>query len=83
MWMRRQKIDENADRLALVECGRSVGECIDIDIGIAIGNVGHTCLRVLGDTVLLALGQCVQFGPVHLIQVMFPLVKLYGTNKTL
>ena len=70
-------------------CGRGDGvDEIDVDL-FAFDECGRSVLRTVahnahaGETVRLALGQCVQFGPVHLIQVMFTLVKLYGTNKRL
>ena len=61
-------------------CGRGDGvDEIDVDL-FAFDECGRSVLRRVahnahtGETVRLALGQCVQFGPVHLIQVMFPLV---------
>ena len=67
--------DENADLQALPTA--SLPSAQGYSIAIDIGNIGHAG-DVLDDTVLVAL--CLR--PVHLIQVMFPLVKLYGTNKT-
>ena len=68
--------DENADLQALPTA--SLPSAQGYSIAIDIGNIGHAG-DVLDDTVLVAL---VCLRPAHLIQVMFPLVKLYGTNKT-